>query len=571
MDKPKGSKLGQLLIKNRLITEEQLEDALKEQEKSGKSLGRILVQKGVVSEGQLTAVLAEQIGTEYVDLGSYPVDPSVSNMIDPMVARRYTMIPIDLRDGKVVVAMADPSNVFALDDLRAVCGMDVMPVVSTPADIQKAIEQYMNPAKPLERGEAAGEEELVLPDTEELLPEEVAEEEMDEEEAEDAPVVRYVNLVLSEAVRDNASDVHIEPGERDLRIRFRVDGVLHEVRRSPKRTHPAIVSRIKILSNMNIAERRVPQDGRFNMNVGGKYVDFRVASLPTVYGEKIVLRILDRTTLLMNLEDLGMEPEPLEQFKTAFKRPYGTVIVTGPTGSGKTTTLYAALAELNRREVNIITVEDPVEYQLKGINQVQVNPKVGLTFSRSLRSILRCDPDIVMVGEVRDPESAKMAIESALTGHMVLCSLHTNDAPSAMTRMIEMGVEPFLIASAVDAVVSQRLARRLCRRCKQEAVYDVKYLKKIGFPDMDEDTVKLYRAKPDGCVFCGHTGYRGRVGLFEVLLVDEDIERLVVNMATAHEIGRLAKQKGMKTLREDGFTKVMKGITSIEEVLRVVM
>ncbi len=571
MEKPKGSKLGQLLVRNGMITEEQLTDALKEQEESGKALGRILVQKGIISEGQLTAVLAEQIGTEYVDLDTYPVDPSVANLIDPTVARRYTIIPIDFRNGKVVVAMADPTNVFALDDLRTVSGMDVIPVVSTPASIKRAIEQYMNPVKPIDR-EGAVEEEIVIPDTEELLPEITEEDEVaEEEEAEDAPIVRYVNLVLTEAVRDNASDVHIEPGEKDLRIRFRVDGVLHEVRKSPKRIHPAIVSRIKILSNMNIAERRIPQDGRFNMNVGGKFVDFRVASVPTVYGEKIVLRILDRSTLLMNLEDLGMEPEALEKFKSAFKRPYGTVIVTGPTGTGKTTTLYAALAELNRREVNIITVEDPVEYQLKGINQVQVNTKVGLTFARTLRSILRCDPDIVMVGEVRDPESAKMAIESALTGHMVLCTLHTNDAPSAMTRMIEMGVEPFLIASAVDAVVSQRLARRLCRRCKQEAVYDVRYLKKIGFPDIDEDKVKLYRAKPGGCVFCGHTGYRGRVGLFEVLMVDEDIERLVVNMATAHEIGRLARQKGMKTLREDGFTKVMQGITSIEEVLRVVM
>ncbi len=569
MEKPKGSKLGQLLVKNKMITEEQLEDALEEQGRSGKALGRILVEMGAISEGQLTAVVAEQIGTEYVDLGSYPVDPAAANMIDKAVATRYTMIPVDFRDGKLIVAMADPTNVFALDDLHAVTGMDVIAVVSTPVDIKKAIDLYMNSLSPVDQEQAA-EEEIVLPDPEELLPEEI-EEEFREEEAEDAPIVRYVNLVLAEAVRDNASDVHIEPREKDLRIRFRVDGVLHEVRKSSKRVHPGIISRIKILSNMNIAERRVPQDGRFNMTVGGKNVDFRVASLPTVHGEKIVLRILDRSTLLMNLEDLGMEPEPLEQFKKAFKKPYGAVIVTGPTGSGKTTTLYAALAELNRREVNIITVEDPVEYQLKGVNQVQVNTKVGLTFARTLRSILRCDPDIVMVGEIRDPESAKMAIESALTGHMVLCTLHTNDAPSAMTRMIEMGVEPFLIASAVDAVVSQRLARKLCRRCRQEAEYDVKYLKKIGFPEVEGDKIKIYRAKPDGCVFCGRTGYRGRVGLFEVLMVDEDIEKLVVNMATAHEIGRLARQKGMKTHREDGFIKVLRGITSIEEVLRVVM
>src|SRR5665647_923038 len=384
------------------------------------------------------------------------------------------------------------------------------------------------------------------------------------EAGEEAPIVKYVNLIISEAVHEGASDIHIEPGEKDVRIRYRIDGVLRETRRSPKRIHPGIVSRLKILGNMNIAERRVPQDGRFALEAAGKHIDVRIASVPTVHGEKIVLRVLDRTSILMSLSELGLEPGPLKLFTDSFRKPYGTCIVTGPTGSGKTTTLYAALTELNRREVNVITVEDPVEYQLKGTNQVQVNAKVGLTFAATLRSILRCDPDIVMIGEIRDSESAKMAIESALTGHMVLCTLHTNDAPSAITRMIEMGVEPFLIASAVDGVVSQRLARRLCNRCKQEAVYETEYLEKIGFPADDGDKVTVYKADTKGCPFCNHTGFRGRVGVYEVLSMDEEVEKVIVNMGTAREIGVLARDKGMVTLRMDGFNKVKLGITSIE-------
>jgi type IV pilus assembly protein PilB len=372
-------------------------------------------------------------------------------------------------------------------------------------------------------------------------------------------------------VQEHASDVHIEPGEKDVRIRYRIDGVLHEIRRSPRKIHPGLVSRIKILASLNIAERRVPQDGRFNMDAGGQMVDLRVATLPTVHGEKIVLRILDRSSILISLRDLGMEPDPLKVFSESFKKPYGTVIVTGPTGSGKTTTLYAALSELNRREVNVITVEDPVEYQMKGLNQVQVNTKVGLTFAATLRSILRCDPDIVMIGEIRDPESAKMAIESALTGHMVLCTLHTNDAPSAITRMTEMGIEPFLIASAVDSVVSQRLARRLCTRCKQEETYKRPYLEEIGFPMGDEEELVLFKAKQGGCPFCNSTGFRGRVGLYEVFAMDEDMEKLVVSVVTAHVLGEAAQVRGMKPLRQDGFMKVKEGMTSIEEVLRVVM
>jgi type IV pilus assembly protein PilB len=564
MEKTGGDRLGRILVQSNLISEEQLDEALTERDDSGKSLARVLLDMGMLTEGQLTSVLAEKIGIQYVDLGTYHIDPEASNIIDAEMAKRYLALPIDYTDGKLVVAMADPTNVFALDDIRIMSGMEIIPVVSTKSDINTAIDRYVR--NTVEMDKEFGEVEY--------LEEEEGEEEEEEElreAGEDAPIVKFVNLIISEAVNDGASDVHIEPGEKDVRVRYRVDGVLHETRRSPRKIHPGLISRIKILSNMNITERRVPQDGRFTMSVAGKDIDLRVASLPTVYGEKVVLRILDRSSILMSLADLGLEPQPLKVFNESIHKPYGTVIVTGPTGSGKTTTMYAGLSELNRREVNTITVEDPVEYQMVGLNQVQVNTKVGLTFAASLRSILRCDPDIVMIGEIRDPESAKMAIESALTGHMVLCTLHTNDAPSAMTRMSEMGVEPFLIASAVDAVASQRLARRLCVHCRQEATYESEYLNKIGLPVDKEEKITIYKAKSGGCPFCSGTGFRGRVGLYEVLRMDEDIEKLIVGMATARDIGNMAREKGMSTLRQDGFMKVKRGITSIEEVLRVVM
>jgi len=563
MEKPKQDRLGRLLLENNLINEEQLDEALEEHSTTGKSLGRVLIDKGVLSEGQLTSVLAEQIGIRYVDLNNYPIDSGAATLVDASLARRYMVIPIDYEDSKLMVAMADPTNVFALDDLRIMTGMEILPVVTTKDDISAAIGRYLHTTMDME--ETLDD----LPSLEEMAG--VEEVEDLAEAGEEAPIVKYVNLIISEAVHEGASDVHIEPGEKDVRIRYRIDGVLRETRRSPKRIHPGIVSRLKILGNMNIAERRIPQDGRFALEAAGKHIDVRIASVPTVHGEKIVLRVLDHTSILMSLSELGLEPDPLKQFTDSFRKPYGTCIVTGPTGSGKTTTLYAALTELNRREVNVITVEDPVEYQLKGTNQVQVNTKVGLTFAATLRSILRCDPDIVMIGEIRDTESAKMAIESALTGHMVLCTLHTNDAPSAITRMIEMGVEPFLIASAVDSVVSQRLARRLCKRCRQEAVYETEYLEKIGFPGDDGDKVTVYKANTKGCPFCNHTGFRGRVGVYEVLPMDEEVEKVIVNMGTAREIGVIARTKGMVPLRMDGFNKVKLGITSIEEILRVVM
>lgn len=556
MQKPKKEKLGQILLKNRIITEEQLEQALERQRETGEPLGRVLVDMKIVSEGALTSILARQIGLRYVDLANYDVDITAPSLVDAEVARRYTLIPIGFEGDKLLVAMADPTNVFALDDIRIMTGMDVEPVVATKEDIIAAINRYC-------RTEADFD----------LSADEFAEKEAEEAaeaaEAEDAPIVKYVNLLITEAVNDRASDVHIEPMENDVRIRFRIDGVLHEIRRNPKQIHPGVVARIKVMADMNIAEKRLPQDGRTSVEIMGKPIDLRVASLPTIYGEKVVLRILDKSASLMSLEELGFSEDTLEKYSRSFNKPYGTILVTGPTGSGKTTTLYATLNVLNTIKKNIITVEDPVEYRLPLINQVQVHYKAGLTFAAALRSILRCDPDIVMIGEIRDPESAQIAIESALTGHLVLSTLHTNDAPSALTRLLEMGIEPFLIASAVDCVSSQRLARRLCERCKESYEPDEEYLEKIGFKWEEGDEHVLFR--PRGCPACNNTGFRGRIGIFEVLEVTENIEHLVARSAPHVEIAEMAKSEGMRTLREEGFIKVRQGITSLEEVLRVIM
>ncbi len=552
MEKPKQDKLGQILLHNKVISEEQLAEALEKQQASGKSLGRVLIEMKMVSEGALTSILAQQIGMKYIDLGNFQVDISATALIDADTARKYNIIPVAFDDGKLLVAMADPTNVFALDDIRIMTNMEVEPAVSTKEDIVNAINRYCRTDTNVDIGDL-GE----------------AQEDLDEEEisGDDAPIVKYVNLLIAEGVEGRASDIHIEPMESDVRIRYRIDGVLHEIRRSPKKLQPGVVARIKVMADMNIAEKRLPQDGRAAMDVRGRPIDLRVASLPTIHGEKVVLRILDKSSSLMSLEELGFSPDLMQIFRESFSKPYGTVMVTGPTGSGKTTTLYATLNILNEVGKNILTVEDPVEYRLPLINQVQVNYRAGLTFAGALRSFLRCDPDIIMIGEIRDPESAQIAIESALTGHLVLATLHTNDAPSALTRLLEMGIEPFLIASAVDCVSSQRLARKLCERCREPYEPDEQYLEEIGFPM--EGNPAFYR--PVGCAACNNTGFRGRVGVFEVLRVSEEIEKLVAKNAPHVEIAMLAREEGMRTLREDGFFKVAAGLTSLDEVLRVVM
>lgn len=553
-------RLGKILVEAGLLTEEQLQEALEFQK--GRSLVKSLAELGYATEEDVAKAIAQATGLPYVRLAEREVNPTAVALIPSELARRYEMLPIDLDNGQLIVAVSDPSNVFAIDDLRIMTGYEIKPVVSTQSEIQSAVNQYVQVDKEVEEMmESVAEEESEAT----AVIDEVAE----EVEGEDAPIVKLVNYILTEAVRSRAADVHIEPQEDDLRIRYRIDGVLHEVMRSPKRIQLGVTARVKIMANMDIAERRLPQDGRFGLIVDKRHIDFRVASLPTIHGEKLVLRLLEKESIMMSLEELGFSKNSLKRFSSSIKKPYGAVFITGPTGSGKTTTLYAGLNVLNDIGKNIITVEDPVEYRLTGVNQVQVNPKAGLTFAAALRSILRHDPDIVMIGEIRDQETALIAVESALTGHMVLSTLHTNDAPSAVTRLIEMGLETFLISSAVDSIVCQRLARLLCPKCKEKYQPSLEALKRIDFPlEEGEDIPILYRAK--GCDYCSNTGYRGRTGVFEVMLMSDEIERLTVERANTEEIRKVAMAEGMKTLREEGLLQAKQGLTSIEEVMRVI-
>lgn len=552
--------LGDILVEKGLITEEQLADALRKQREGGEPLGIVLVKSGLVSETDLLKILAEQLNLDYINLNEYKIDLGAVALIPESVARRNAVLPIGFEDSKLVVATANPTDVFIFDDLRMMTGLEIKPVVSPKEDILNAIGRYSRAEDVMEQaiGEVAvGEIEVGEEEAERVA-----------EMVEEAPVVKLVNLIINQAIEDKASDVHIEPQEKDVRIRYRIDGVLHEMMRPPKRVQAGLVSRIKIMADMNIAERRVPQDGRIGLRVNERAIDLRVTTLPTVYGEKAVLRILEKESILIKLEELGFLPESLERFRSAFTKPYGAVLVCGPSGCGKTTTLYAALNILNSPEKKLITVEDPVEYKMSGVMQVPVNPRAGLTFASGLRSILRNDPDIVMIGEIRDRETAMIAIESALTGHLVLSTLHTNDAPSALTRLTEMGIEPFLTASAVDCVAAQRLARKLCPKCKEAYHPSAEVLKKVGFPCKEKEKLTFYRAK--GCGKCKDTGYKGRVGVFEVMTTSEEIERLTVEKSSTDEIMKQAIKEGILTLKEDGFEKVRQGITSLEEIMRVI-
>jgi type IV pilus assembly protein PilB len=552
--------LGDILLEGGLVTQEQLGGAMEEQQRRGRSLGRVMVDLGILSESQLVSALATQIGMPFVDLSDFAVDGSAVSRVPDAVCRRHTVLPIGYEDGKLLVAMADPANVFALDDIRSLSGFEIKPVVATKPDVIAAINKY-------HRGDAEMDDLTMALDASNEGDDDLG---SIKEVVEDAPIVKFVNLLITQAIQDRASDIHIEPAERDLRVRFRIDGVLHEVMRSPKTITAGVTSRLKIMADINIAERRIPQDGRLSVNANGKKIDLRVATLPTVWGEKIVMRILDNSTAMLKLSDLGFSDSNYEVYSKSFVKPYGMILVTGPTGSGKSTTLYATLNIVSKPEVNVITVEDPVEYRLPGINQVQTNVKAGLTFSAALRSILRSDPDIVLLGEIRDGETAHIAIEAALTGHLVLSTLHTNDAPSAVVRLTEMGIEPFLVGSALDCVLAQRLARRLCPKCRDPFTPTPAMLRENRFPWQDGmDIPTLYR--PVGCAACSKTGYKGRLALHEVMAVDEDIERMTVERASSMVIGRHAVEQGMITLRHDGLLKVMNGSTSIEEILRVVV
>jgi type IV pilus assembly protein PilB len=559
-----AAQLDSLLAARDLVTEEQLEEAREIAAERGRSLGRVLIELGYLKEGDLVAILAEQLGLEFVDLSETQIDPSALSFVPELLARKHNCIPvrIDPDDGRLVIAMADPANVVAVDDIRALSKKEVRTVVATKADVQGAINRNY-------RLDSAAES-LVEEASAEAQEREDLEAAAESASAEDAPIIKLVNMLVTQAISDRASDIHIEPEERAVRVRYRIDGVLHEVMSPPKSVQSGLTSRLKIMADINIAERRIPQDGRIGLVVQGKSIDIRVATLPTVHGEKIVMRILDKSSVLLELQDLGFLPQNFLRFQQSFTKPYGEILVTGPTGSGKSTTLYATLNILNKPEVNVITVEDPVEYRLPGINQVQTHTKAGLTFASALRSILRSDPDIVLIGEIRDRETAKISTEAALTGHLVLSSLHTNDAPSALTRLVEMGIEPYLVASALDCVLAQRLARKLCSRCKEAYAPTEEDLTGSGLPvASDEEPPKLYRAV--GCSACGHTGYKGRMAVHEVMTVSEEIERLVVESASSEEMKRVAREQGMLTLREDGLEKVRAGQTSIEEILRVVV
>ena len=551
--------LGDILLEGGLVTRDQLTEAFEEHQRLGRSLGRVLVDRGILSESQLVAALAQQIGLRFVDLSEFPVDGSAVARVPEPVCRRHTALPIAYEDGRLLVAMADPANVFAIDDIRSLTGLEVKPLVATRADVIQAINRYHRADADMDDLTAnidSADDNDDLASVKEVV--------------EDAPIVKFVNLLITQAIQDRASDIHIEPAERELRVRFRIDGVLHEVMRSPKTIQSGVISRLKIMADLNIAEKRLPQDGRLSVNANGKKIDLRVATLPTVWGEKVVMRVLDNSTAMLKLTDLGFSDANYDRFSLSFVKPYGMILVTGPTGSGKSTTLYATLNIVSTPEKNVITVEDPVEYRIPLINQVQVNVKAGLTFAAALRSILRSDPDIVLIGEIRDHETAQIAIEAALTGHLVLSTLHTNDAPSAITRLVEMDLEPFLVGSALDAVLAQRLARRLCTKCKEAYTPTAETLIANRFPfDKDEPLPTLYR--PVGCSACSKTGYKGRLALHEVMVVTEEIERLAVERASAAVIGRAARADGMQTLRDDGMVKVREGVTSFEEILRVVV
>jgi len=546
-----------VIVELGFVTAEQAGQAVEQARTAGMPPEALLLQHGAINGDQLSRALAERYGLDHIDLSAYPVDMAAANLIPVVTARRYRALPVGFIDkGTLLVAMGDPTNVLAVDDIQLATGLDSRVAVAAEEDIESLITRLntlqSSVSEAVVEGEAEDEGELA----------EVAQMEVG---AEDAPVIKLVYSILGQAVGEGASDIHFEPEEHDMRVRFRIDGVLREAANVPKRMVNAVISRVKIMSELNIAEKRVPQDGRVSVNVEDRRVDLRVTTLPTQRGEGATIRILDKDNAQRSLDELGMDGSARARFAQAFRSAYGAVLVTGPTGSGKSTTLYAALQELNQVEKNIITIEDPVEYQLSGVNQINVNRKAGLDFATGLRSILRADPDIVMVGEIRDAETARIAVEAALTGHMMLTTLHTNDAPGAVTRLSKMGIEPFLIASSVDCVVAQRLARKLCTSCKRRAVIPVQALTDAGLRVGAE--VEAY--EPLGCARCRNSGYKGRIGIYSVMEMSERIKEMTVSQAPEAELGAVAAEEGMLTLREDGLTKVRAGLTSLEEVLRV--
>ena len=594
-----SAKLGEILVRENLISPQHLREALDYQREHGGRLGFNLVKLGLVSDDMITAVLSRQYGIPSVNLELFQIDTQVLHLIPQEVAQKYSVLPLSRVGASLTLAMVDPTNVFAMDDVKFMTGLNVEPVVVAEASIQQAISKYYGSSKEIELSSIAVEDvvfdaavsknsnggithaDLVSLDTIDFDTDRTEDVEVveDNEEidlstlsriSEDAPVVRLVNVLLVDALRRGASDIHVEPYEKELRIRFRIDGVLYDVMRPPLKMRDALISRVKIMSKLDISEKRLPQDGRIKIKVKvdsrSRELDFRVSTLPTLFGEKVVLRLLDKENLMLDMTKLGFEPESLVKFQRNISKPYGMVLVTGPTGSGKTNTLYSALQSLNTVQTNIMTAEDPVEFNLMGINQVQMKEQIGLNFAAALRAFLRQDPNIILVGEIRDFETAEIAIKAALTGHLVLSTLHTNDAPSTISRLMNMGIEPFLVATSVNLIQAQRLIRRVCKDCKRENPTPPEALMEVGFTAEDAKALKTYKGK--GCATCNNTGYKGRIGLYEVMEVNDEIRELILIGASSLELRKKAIEDGMITLRESGLQKVRAGLTTLEEVVR---
>ncbi|APG28915.1 type IV-A pilus assembly ATPase PilB [Syntrophotalea acetylenivorans] len=558
-----SNRLGELLVRNELISDQQLHDALEDQKAQGGRLGSSLIKLGFVKEEELSAFLSKQYGVPSINLSEFEIDADVIRQIPPEVAQKYQIVPVNRAGSTLIVAMNDPSNIFAIDDIKFMTGFNVEVVVATESSIKTAIDQYYDQSASLAdvMGDLDDIDLELVDDDDDVDVREL------ERATEDAPVVKLVNLILTDAIKKKASDIHIEPYEKAFRVRYRIDGVLYESMKPPMKLRAAIISRLKIMAEMDIAERRLPQDGRIKIKLpGGKDMDYRVSCLPTLFGEKMVLRLLDKSNLQLDMTKLGYEEEPLKWFKEAIHKPFGMVLVTGPTGSGKTVSLYSALAELNDSTLNISTAEDPVEFNFAGINQVHMHEEIGLNFANALRSFLRQDPDIIMIGEIRDFETAEIGVKAALTGHLVLSTLHTNDAPSTISRMLNMGIEPFLVASAVNLITAQRLGRRVCSECKEVEDISKQALLDAGVSPEEVDEYVCYKGQ--GCSTCNNTGYKGRVGIYQVMPMFEEIRELVLAGANTAEIKRESMRLGVKTMRQSALSKLKEGVTSFEEVLR---
>jgi len=561
-----NNRLGELLVREKLISLAQLRSAQEEQQRSGKTLGYTLARLGVISDDDITKFLSHQYRVPTINLDEYEIEPEILKLVSREQCERHRVIPVSRAGSSLVVAMTDPTNLNAIDDLKFLTGYNVEPVIASETAITQAIERHYNAGPSYDEVMAGFDENEI-----DFSAEDADLSQMDLERAsEDAPVVRLVNMILLNAIKKGASDIHIEPYEKKYRVRYRIDGVLHEEMQPPIKLKAAISSRLKIMSQLDIAERRLPQDGRIKLKLGkGREMDFRVSVLPTLWGEKIVMRLLDKGNLQLDMTKLGFDQKPLEDFQWAIHQPWGMVLVTGPTGSGKTTSLYSALSELNQPDTNISTAEDPVEYNLHGINQVQMHEDIGLNFAAALRSFLRQDPDVIMVGEIRDFETAEIAVKASLTGHMVLSTLHTNDAPATISRLLNMGIEPFLITASVNLVLAQRLARKICVDCKEEIGFDPQVLKDLGFKPEQMAEARLFKGA--GCKTCNGSGYKGRVALYEVMRFTDDLKDRVLQGVSSAELKQAAIKGGMQTLRMAGIAKVLAGVTTTEELLRVTM